>query len=69
MIKALRFPVMKVGEFAVNVVDTNILTSDEVLTLFKYFIVPTCLSPVAFSKTLLGKLTHAADCITSCSFP
>ena len=69
MIKALRFPVMKVGEFAVNVVDTNILTSDEVLSLFKYFIVPTSPSPVAFSKTLLGKLTHAADCITSCSFP
>ena len=69
MIKALRFPVMTGEEFVVNVVDTNILTSDEVVTLFKYFIVPTSPTPVAFSKTPRGKLTHAADCITSCRFP
>ena len=68
MIKALRFPVMTGEEFAVNVVDTNILTSDEVVTLFKYFTVPTSPSPVAFSKTPRGKLTHAADYITSCRF-
>ena len=69
MIKALRFPVMTGEEFAVNVVDTNILTSDEIVTLFKYFTVPTSPSPVAFSKTPRGKLTHAADCMTSCRFP
>ena len=69
MIKALRFPVMTGEEFVVNVVDTNILTSDEVVTLFKYFIVPTSPTLVAFSKTPRGKLTHAADCITSCRFP
>ena len=68
MIKALRFPVMTGEEFAVNVVDTNILTSDEIVTLFKYFTVPTSPSPVAFSKTPRGKLTHAADCISSCRF-
>ena len=69
MIKALRFPVMTGEEFVVNVVDTNILTSDEVVTLFKYFIVPTSPTLVAFSKTPRGKLTHAADCMTSCRFP
>ena len=68
MIKALRFPVMTGEEFAVNVLDTNILTSDEIVTLFKYFTVPTSPSPVVFSNTLRGKLTHAADCITSCRF-
>ena len=68
MIKALRFPVMTGEEFAVNVLDTNILTSDEIVTLFKYFTVPTSPSPVAFSKTPRGKLTHAADYITSCRF-
>ena len=37
--------------------------------MFKYFIVPTSPTPVAFSKTPRGKLTHAADCMTSCRFP
>ena len=68
MIKALRFPVMTGEEFAVNVLDTNILTSDEIVTLFKYFTVPTSPSPVAFSNTPRGKLTHAADCTSSCKF-
>ena len=68
MIKALRFPVMTGEEFAVNVVDTDILTSDEVVTMFKYFTVPTSPSPVAFSNTPRGKLTHAADCTSSCRF-
>ena len=63
-----RWPVMTVEEFAVNVLDTNILTSDEVVTFFKYFAVPTSPSPVAFCKTPRGKLTHAADYITSCRF-
>ena len=66
MIKALRFPVMTGEEFAVNVLDTNILTSDEIVMLFKYFTVPTSPSPVAFSRTPRGKLTHAADCTSSC---
>ena len=70
MIKALRFPVMTGEEFAVNVLDTNILTSDAIVTLFKYFTVPTSPSPAAFSKTPRGKLTHApaADCRSSCRF-
>ena len=68
MIKALRFPVMTGEEFAVNVLDTNILTSDEIVTLFKYFTVTTSPSPVAFSNTPRGKLTHAADCTSSCRF-
>ena len=37
--------------------------------MFKYFTVPTSPSPVAFSKTPRRKLTHVADCITSCRFP
>ena len=69
MIKALRFPVMTGEEFAVNVLDTNILTSDEIVTLFKYFTVTTSPNPVAFSNTPRGKMTHAADCMTSCRFP
>ena len=68
MIKALRFPVMTGEEFAVNVVDTNILTSDEVVTLFKYFTVTTSPSPVAFSNTPRGKMTHVVDCTSSCRF-
>jgi len=68
MIKASRFPVMTGEEFAVNVLDINILTSDEIVTFFKYFTVPTSPSPVAFSKTPRGKLTHAADCTSSCRF-
>ena len=68
MIKALRFPVMTGEEFAVNVLDTNILTLDEIVTLFKYFTVPTSPSPAAFSNTPRGKLTHAADCTSSCRF-
>ena len=68
MIKALRFPVMTGEEFAVNVLDTNILTSDEIVTLFKYFTVPTSPSPAAFSNTPRGKWTHAADCASSCRF-
>ena len=69
MIKALRFQVMTGEEFAVNVLDTNILTLDEIVTLFKHFTVPTSPSPVAFSETRRGKLTHAAKCTTSCRFP
>ena len=57
-----------VDRWPVNVLDTNILTSDEIVTLFKYFTVTTSPSPVAFSNTPRGKLTHAADYITSCRF-
>ena len=35
----------------------------------QYWTTLTYTSPVAFSKTPRGKLTHAADCITSCRFP
>ena len=49
IIKAIRFPVMSVQEFASVVVDTNILTPDETTGLFKFFTIQT--SPVGFSKT------------------
>jgi len=49
IIKAIRFPVMSVREFASVVVDTNILTPDETTGLFKFFTIQT--SPVGFSKT------------------
>ena len=49
IIKAIRFPVMSVHEFASVVVDTNILTPDETTGLFKFFTIQT--SPVGFSKT------------------
>ena len=48
IIKAIRFPVMSVQEFASVVVDTNILTPDETIRLFKFFAIQT--SPVEFSK-------------------
>ena len=49
IIKAIRFPVMSVQEFASVVVDTNILTPDETTGLFKCFTIQT--SPVGFSMT------------------
>ena len=49
IIKAIRFPVMSVQEFASVVADTNILTPDETTGLFKFFTIQT--SPVGFSKT------------------
>ena len=48
VIKAIRFPLMTIGEFASFVPDTNLLNLDEITILFKFFAIKT--SPVAFSK-------------------
>ena len=56
IIKAIRFPVMSVQEFASVVVDTNILTPDETTGLFKFFTIQT--SPVGFSKTQRRSLVN-----------
>ena len=56
IIKAIRFPVMSVKEFASVVVDTNILTPDETTGLFKFFTIQT--SPVGFSKTQRRSLVN-----------
>ena len=50
VIKAIRFPVMKEKEFAMVVVDAKILTSDEIIMLFKFFNAALS-SPVGFSAT------------------
>ena len=48
VIKAIRFPLMTIEEFASFVPDTNLLNLDEITVLFKFFAIKT--SPVAFSK-------------------
>ena len=48
VIKAIRFPIMTMEEFASFVPDTNLLNLDEITVLFKFFAIKT--SPVAFSK-------------------
>ena len=48
VIKAIRFPLMTVEEFASFVPDSNLLNLDEITVLFKFFAIKT--SPVAFSK-------------------
>ena len=37
IVKEIRFPVMKEVEFAAVVIDSNILTSEEVITFFKFY--------------------------------
>ena len=49
-IQAIRFPLMKQEEFAAVVLDTKILTPDEVMTFFKLFS-STLTSPVGFPET------------------
>ena len=56
IIKAIRFPVMSVQEFASVVVDTNILTPDETTGLVNFFTIET--SPVGFSKTQRRSLVN-----------
>ena len=53
VIKAVRFPLMTIEEFASFVPDTNLLNLDEITVLFKFFAIKT--SPVAFSKVPRGK--------------
>ena len=48
VIKAIRFPLMTIEEFASFVPDTNLLNLDEITVLFKFFAIKT--SPLAFSK-------------------
>ena len=53
VIKAIRFPLMTIEEFASFVPDTNLLNLDEITVLFKFFAIKT--SPVAFSKVARRK--------------
>ena len=50
IIKAIRFPLMKQKEFADVVLETKILTPDEVLHFFKFYSL-SLTSPVGFSET------------------
>ena len=50
IVKAIRFPVMKQKEFADVVLDTKILTPNEVLLFFKFYS-SSLTSPVGFSET------------------
>ena len=49
-IKAIRFPLMTMEEFASVVIDTNLLTTDETNGLFKFFAIPRYSAPVEFPK-------------------
>ena len=49
-IQAIRFPLLKQEEFATVVLDSRILTPDEVMTFFKFFS-STLTSPVGFPET------------------
>ena len=50
IIKAIRFPLMKLDEFASAVLDASILTPNEVVTFFKFFS-SSLTSPVGFPDT------------------
>ena len=49
-IKAIRFPLMTMEEFASVVIDTNLLTTEETNGLFKFFAIPRHSAPVEFPK-------------------
>ena len=49
-IKAIRFPLMTIEEFASVVIDTNLLTAEETNGLFKFFAIPRHSAPVEFPK-------------------
>ena len=55
VIKAIRFPLMTIEEFASFVPDTNLLNLDEITVLSKFFAIKT--SPLAFSKVPRRKPT------------
>ena len=58
IIKAMRFPLMTIEEFASFVPDTNLLNLwDKITVLFKFFAIKT--SPVAFSKVPRRKLSDS----------
>ena len=50
IVTAIRFPLMKHDEFATVVLDTNILTCDEIVNFFKFYS-STLTSPLGFSVT------------------
>ena len=50
IVTEIRFPLMKHDEFAAVVLDTNILTSDEIVNFFKFYS-STLTSPLGFSET------------------
>ena len=54
IVTAIRFPLMKHNEFAAVVLDTNILTSDEIVNFFKFYS-STLTSPLGFSEIPRGK--------------
>ena len=49
-IKAIRFPLMTIEEFASVVIDTNLLTTEETNGLFKFFAIPRHNAPLEFPK-------------------
>ena len=59
IVTAIRFPLMKHNEFAAVVLDTNILTSDEIVNFFKFYS-STLTSPLGFSET--PRVNQAAFC-------
>ena len=50
IVTAIRFPLMKHDEFAAAVLDTNMLTCDEIVNFFKFYS-STLTSPLGFSET------------------
>ena len=58
IIKLIRFPIMKQDEFAAVVIDTKILTPDEMLTFFKFFS-STLTFPVGFPETRRSGISGA----------
>ena len=50
IVTTIRFPLMKRNEFSAVVLDTNILTSDEIVNFFKFYS-STLTSPLGFSET------------------
>ena len=48
--KAIRFPLMTMEEFASVVIDTNLLTTEETNGLFKFFAIPRHNAPLKFPK-------------------
>ena len=65
IIKSIRFPVMKQEEFAAVVIDTKILTPDEIFTFFKFFS-STLTSPVGFPETRRSDISDICDIIQRC---
>ena len=64
IVKGIRFPVMKQDEFANVVIDSKILTPDEVIAFFKYYSSATN-SPMEFIKSVRSGFSYD-DCIHRC---